>query len=191
MITLIVGGTRNKFVVHRKQLDTSAWFKNAMKEEWLVDNTISLPEELPDVLHGYLHFLYTAAIPDSVNYIALADLYVYGEKIVDLRFKNAVLGAIIQLTGSPDTEADEEGGTYWEISGCVNAMYEGTLRGSPGRQLLLDLFSCYANVDWFDYVDCPEFFYDLASARARVDKHGHEKVLESEIVAERYLEADG
>lgn len=144
-VTHTVGVDRVEFTVHLKQLEKSPFFRSAVKKDWLVDGTIALPIDDPTVVHCYLHFLYSSAVPANF-YEALAELYVFGEKIMDVDFKNAVIGAIIRETRKPETD----GHCYFPTGDVVDILYAGTSSGSPARKLMVDLFFYHGSPSWFD-----------------------------------------
>lgn len=149
-----------------------------------MDRTISLPIDDPNTVRNYLHFLYASDVP-ATNYEELAALYVYGEKVMDSRFKHAVVKALIRST----RQVHEDGKCYFPVTNTVNCIYAGTLDGSPARKLLVDIFACHGNPSWMgEYEYDPSFLKDLVVQRMQ-ESQGYEDWLDStNIVAERYLE---
>lgn len=114
-------------------------------------------------------------------------MYVYGEKIMDLRFKHAVVKAIIRSTH----HRHEDGKVYMPVTDTVNTIYGGTLDGSPARKLLVDLFMCYGHSGWMgDFEYDPGFLRDLVLARMQINE-GAKEVYKDEIEAKRYREKGG
>lgn len=65
MITLVAGSDKKEFQTHRAHLEiSSAYFRLALKKEWQEgqESKIALEDVDPDLLHRYLHFLYTGKI---------------------------------------------------------------------------------------------------------------------------------
>jgi hypothetical protein len=88
----------------------------------------------------------------------LAKVYVLGEELMDVKFKNDVLDTIIATA----TEA-----CYYPIGEAVAIIYEGTTTSSPGRRLMVDFLVEIAEdssrMDEFD--NCPkEFLVDAMKA---------------------------
>lgn len=138
------------------------------------------------ILHFYLHFLYASGVPAS-NYETLSALYVYGEKVVDLRFKHAVIKTIINLT----RQVQDDGICYYPVTKAVDDIYAGRLDGSPGRRLLVDIFWCYSTPDCIgDHKYHADFLRDLVLRRMRLCE-GNDITRGRDIVAEEYLEQHG
>ncbi|CZT23336.1 uncharacterized protein RCC_09048 [Ramularia collo-cygni] len=183
IITVLVGPEQEKFIVHAKQLQKSPYFRNAMKETWLVDGTISLPVDDPKIIRFYLHFLYASEVPET-SFPGLAALYVYGERVVDLRFKDTIIKTIISMS----RHSGKDGQCYWPVTDAVDCIYAGTLSGSPGRRLLVDIFACHGGTHWIgDHEYDADFLRDLVLRRMH-ENEGMKAVTDDEIVAERYLE---
>jgi hypothetical protein len=123
---------------------SSQFFQRATKPEWdeLRDQpgTINV-EGKPDVFQHYLNWLYSGSIPcqsDDLGlvgtYLLLAKLYVLGEELVDIKFKNCILDTFIATTSSH---------REYPIANCITTIYDGTPANSPARRLMVD-FVVYA-----------------------------------------------
>lgn len=179
-----MGPNNTKFMLHAEQLKKSPFFENAMKEVWLVDRTISLPADDQLTLHYYFHFLYASQVP-ATNFEDLAALYVYGEKVIDLDFEHAVISAMIRLTRL----VQGDGKCYYPVTKAVDCIYEGTLDGSPARQLLVDIFTVHGTPSWIgDYEYDAAFLRDLVLRRMRESEGEEATMYGHDIVAERYIE---
>lgn len=87
----------------------------------------------------------------------LVSLYVFGEKIQDVSFRDAVIDALVHAVSTPDKE-----GRLWYPSGStISAAYEGTPSGSPLRKLLVDFFVFHGGSDWIGENDSGEFHVEL------------------------------
>ncbi|KAB2103192.1 hypothetical protein AG0111_0g8462 [Alternaria gaisen] len=130
-------------------------------------NIIDLPDDPVDVVSDYIKWLYYDTIPDKQYeavantreeraeeaekvFVALAESYVFGEKIVDVRYKNAVLQTIIKAQNAFD----------WSMGpASVKIVYEGTPPKSPLRRLIAErvAYSAYddssAGAGWMQFFD--------------------------------------
>lgn len=153
-VTLVVGqeGKTTELVAHEIQLCNSRFFETALKKEWLEGQTrkIHLPDDDPETINRYLNFLYTGKIAGASGLDALARLYVYGQKVLDLCLKNAVLKYILEeLYDIFERDLFMEGA-------CI--VYEGTPSSSLGRKLLVDIFLAVGESDWLKGEGVPEGF---------------------------------
>jgi hypothetical protein len=142
--------------------------------------TVQLPIENLESFKLYAHWLYTGTIPlpqfrkdETTKYFeTLARLYILGEALLDTKFKNEVIGAII---------ATSQENSYWPIGRPVAIIYNGTLPGSPARRLMTDVcaFKFQDNdTSWTNEFDnCPkEFFQDVVRAMAKQRPSGIDSV---------------
>jgi len=177
MITVKVGNNGTTFPVHESVVcDSSAFFKFAMKPEWTsaTSRIVDLTDEDPDVFEIYLHWLYFKTLstiqgrPPSADmeYIELAQCYVLGEKLLDVKFKNAIMDALVEVL-----ENEQKGTCILPGSWAIETIYEGTTEGSPARILLVAMWigraapSCKVTLN-----KChPEFIIDLAKGFLELD----------------------
>ncbi|CAN9470207.1 unnamed protein product [Alternaria alternata] len=146
--------------VHRGVLyKSSKFFQNAMKPEWTDTqagpNVIDLSDDPVDVVSDYIKWLYCDTIPNKQYeavantreekaeeaekvFIALAKSYVFGEKIVDVRYKNAVLQTIATAIKAFDWNMGPE---------SVKIVYEGTPPKSSLRRLIAENVAYKAHDD--------------------------------------------
>lgn len=104
----------------------------------------------------------------------LIGAFVFGEKVQDGDFKDAVIDALIYTAGSPD-----EKGTYWyPIGRTVDRAYTGTPEGSPIRRLLVDMHAFHGRRHWLDGQRNVDFLADLAGYLLR-DRSEHSQTLDS------------
>ena len=186
MVTIFVGPERHKFFVHKSHLEsTSAFFRAALQNRWQKGKKreIVLPEDKPDSVHQYLHFLYTGKIAchdlDAQSRSVhddhdpegdlLIDLYVLGEKYQDSCFKNALMDAII----SKSDTADPQGLNWYFTKATVDDIYNNTTSSSPIRKLVVDQHVAYGERHWLaDSINHPDFLLDLARKLLDVQRDG-------------------
>ncbi|OAF99708.1 uncharacterized protein CC84DRAFT_1169223 [Paraphaeosphaeria sporulosa] len=155
---------------------SSQFLKAATKPEWddlRDDGRTVTPRCDPVLFKTYVHWLHSGTIPrpddnvpDYKDFVFLSKLYVLGEYLMDVIFKNAIIEAIIAISIKEK---------YCPIGEAVRIIYEGTSAGSPARRLMTDFCASNANDDpsWTDeFQNCPhEFLVDtmkaLVSARPR------------------------
>lgn len=130
MVILLVGHLENKITVHRGVLEQSAWFKNALDGPFEEAKTgvIRMPEDDPDVVAVFVHWLYTKTvlrregrewIEADKGYFDLARAYILGDKIAYDEHMDAVLSSIIDL----------EAKTVW--SSCGLSVLKTVYRSIP------------------------------------------------------------
>lgn len=68
-----------------------------------------MPDDEPDIFALYVHWLYCGTLPvfcdepgppSRAEYLDLVKVYILGDKIVDFRFQNAAIDAILEKTQS-------------------------------------------------------------------------------------------
>ena len=170
MINVAVGTNGNTYPVHESLICASSdFFQTARKPEWSEGNpgVVDLSDEKPDIFEVYLHWLYFKTLstvqdqPPTSNpeYLELAQCYVLGEKLLDVKFKNAVIDAMIDvLVNQPEDDVFIPGPS------TIKTIYEGTMEGSLVRTLLVDIWAARAGKSGkTDLDECPpEFAIDLA-----------------------------
>ncbi|KAI4606021.1 hypothetical protein J4E83_010288 [Alternaria metachromatica] len=163
IIQLIVpncAGDTERLQVHRGVLcKSSEFFRRAMKPEWTDRNddpkTLDLPEDSATIVSDYIKWLYQGEIPirlhiaDGVTreerceeaeefFVQIARAYVFGERMIDVKYKNALFKALF-------TAQDK-------FSVCMGAesiriIYDGTPPGSPLRRLIAADIAHHAHDD--------------------------------------------
>jgi hypothetical protein len=141
-----------------------------MKPEWTNmqagPNMIDLPDDPVDVVSDYIKWLYYDTIPDKQYeavantheeraeeaekvFVVLAEAYVFGEKIVDMKYKNAVL----------QTMFTAQKAFRWNMGPeSVKIVYEGTPPQSPLRRLIAENVAYIAHDDSKESVGWMQFF---------------------------------
>jgi hypothetical protein len=97
----------------------------------------------------------------------LIGAFVFGEKVQDGDFKDAVIGALIHTVATPD----EKGVRWYPTAQSVNQAYTGTPEGSPIRRLLVDTYTFHGRKDWLDGQKMVDVLADLAGCLLR-DRSG-------------------
>ena len=157
----------------------SEFFKSATKEEWRKGkDAIKVPEDDAEVFNVYVQWLYSGRIPLAIDtaqmdYTFLAKLYVLGEKLIDITFKDAVINKIVANTRA----LAKNGQRYYPSPSVVDIIYEHTMSGSPARHLMVDLYVRTA-VDGWELDANHEFMVDLAKSlvKNRVLLHKDDKL---------------
>ena len=162
--------------VHERILSaTSQFFKAAVKKEWTkaLPREIQLSDEDPATFRTYVTWLYchrlatSAANPsDETNdrtWKLLTKCYLLGEKLIDAKFKDSVIDAMLA------TMRSRSGGRSTLNPGtqAIKTLYEGTPKGSKARRLFAE--SCAGNIQLSTFTankECypQDFLLDLAEA---------------------------
>ncbi|KAK3112819.1 hypothetical protein LTR53_010500 [Teratosphaeriaceae sp. CCFEE 6253] len=171
-IDIIVGIERRVFLVHEQLLcSRSAFFQAALNKEWKEGQKrkVELPEEDCSDFSRYVHWLYSGklAVKQSTGeplYHVRVALYILGEKIIDSRFQDSVVNAIIATT----RETVGPGNRVYPNMRNVRRIYKNTPEGSPARRLLVDMYAIKAHPLFFHgekpQDDMCQFFFDLSCA---------------------------
>ena len=162
--------------VHRGiLLKSSGFFKSAFKPEWASQrpdpNTFAMPEDSPEQVRQYISWRYTGSVSIPLYYkapatspearaveateaakvyIALAHAYVFGERILDNAYTNAVVTHMIAAAEASDWGMGPE---------FAKVLYDGTLPGCSARRLFADMVGWMAwddseeSVGWRTFVD--------------------------------------
>jgi hypothetical protein len=144
---LLVANEKTTLQVHEKVLSSSSeFFKRAVKAEWAESrpdpDSIDMSEHSLEDVKLYLHWLYERTLPLAHDahgigtYRTLTNAYVFGEKVVDVQYKNCVLLSLIA--------AMKQIGSYPEYM-AINTIYEKTPVGSPARRLMRDIYASRAD----------------------------------------------
>jgi hypothetical protein len=165
-ITIIIGNDPGKnFYIHEDTIKTSSEFFRIAIDEMLKEGLsciIKRPDDDAQVFAQYAHWLYYGTVKfQASSYlkaldeeILLAKMYVFGDKILDPKFCNATLRAMLRSTkryGAPSADA-------------VRIIYEGTATDSPVRKFLIDAWAVDENLTpglFLDELNDTAFAVDL------------------------------
>ncbi|CAK1360416.1 hypothetical protein CB0940_06468 [Cercospora beticola] len=182
------------FHVHEDLLrEHSHFFDAALNHQWkeAQERKITLPEDNPDVVDVYVQWLYGDTVKDALTKTlggprrfrsaVWAVAYLFGDKIQDRPFSNAVMEA---WTLSIDEPLDD-GLRRYVSAGCVRKVYKHTTSGSLVRQFLVHIWAHYRILRWMKegvdedhLLDCPEFLLDLARATVTKTDESHQSLFE-------------
>jgi hypothetical protein len=194
--------------IHRGVLcKSSGFFRTATKPEWtkLIEqpDIIDLPDDSVQTVSDYIRWLYSGNMPiklydageDSRQkkaeeaekvFVMLAEAYVFGEKIVDIKYKNAVVKTMLAAIQSAE----------WNLGPkSVDIIYKGTPSTSPLRRLVADKVAHWAHDDseegvgWMEFFDAypREALVDAVKALVRVrsrPEHNTDRCIDSYLVEE-------
>ncbi|KAH3997786.1 hypothetical protein HBI56_203430 [Parastagonospora nodorum] len=165
---LVVGNEAENVHVHQGLLcRSSEFFKRAMKPEWASlredPNTIQLLEDSTKMVVFYVQWLYREelvldvphpakeddayrAAKSDILYTRLAEAYVFGEKIMDVTYKNQVLRKFVAV---------QRNFYYSPGPTPVSIIYAGTPSGSRMRLLICDFiaYSASGDASWVTHFD--------------------------------------
>ena len=115
-----------------------------------------------------------AECKNAHEFNVLIGAFVFGEKVQDGDFKDAIIDALIHTVATPD-----ERGVCWYPTGrLVDRAYTGTPEGSPIRRLLVDIYVFHGRRRWLDGQRNVDFLADLAGYLLR-DRSEHSQTLDS------------
>jgi hypothetical protein len=129
---------------------------------------VRLPEDDPDIFATYIQLLYQGQLPIlkairttdgqsekdlertvlhavEMEYMLLASLYVFCEKIQDIGGKVSIITGFVEA--SRITQAN--GKTYYPFPGTIRTVYGGTTLSDPLRKFMVDVYIFQAHEDWF------------------------------------------
>ena len=115
-----------------------------------------------------------AGCKNGHEFKVLIGAFVFGEKVQDGDFKDAVIDALIHTVATPD----EEGAFWYPTEQLVDRAYTGTPEGSPIRRLLVDMHAFHGKRCWLDGQRNVDFLADLAGYLLR-DRSEHSQALDS------------
>jgi hypothetical protein len=167
----VVGAQEERFKVHRELLcNNSDFFVSASKKEWMEfqKHQITLPDDDPGVVDLYIQWIYSGRIfsrqsadggpGDGKEFDLLIDGFVFGERVQNGDFKDAVVDALIKSFAVPD----KKGQRWCPAAPWVDRAYAGTPEGSPLRKLLVAMYVIHGNRTWLQGTTNIDFLADLA-----------------------------
>ncbi|KAF3005142.1 hypothetical protein E8E13_010416 [Curvularia kusanoi] len=162
------------FVVHDAVLASrSLFFKKALSGTWkeAEEHVIKLPEDDSDTFDLYLQCLYSqelSVVPDPVpedycgtdEHDDLAKLYVFAEKIQDIRTKNVVIQAFLKNVWKMQLDDN----WHYPDEETIKIIYDRTPPGCPMRRLLVDIYAhATGSVPEWDVTYPSKFLEDLVT----------------------------
>ena len=148
-----------------------------MSPQWLEAGTrrITFSDDCPAVIRLYVQYVYTGKLftkPESGTLTSgseseatlLAGLYVFGEKIIDVAFKNDVLAVFAHKATAL------AGDNVFPTNAAVDIIYRGTPQQSPARRMMVDMHTWEGYGHWIsDSLDetNKEFLSDLVRSLLR------------------------
>lgn len=187
-VTKPAGDTETLNIHHGVLCKSSSFFRKAMKPEWIKLEEqvaiIDLPDDSVQTVSDYIRWLYSdnmgiklyhaggdtrerVAEEAEKVFVMLAKAYVFGEKIIDVKYKNAVAETMLAAIES----------SKWNLGpNSVDIIYKGTPSTSPIRRLIADKVAYQAHDDsrggvgWMDFFDAypREALVDAIKATVRV-----------------------
>jgi hypothetical protein len=182
MLKIVVGQGNNKceFGIHEALLTArSKFFAKAMGKGWkeAEEKVVKLPDDEQEIFALYASLVYSGTVPAfdetperiihendgqtdcrypdicQLEYESLVGLYVFAEKLQDVKAKNAAVDALIaKVTHESkvifNTEYD---GPCMPSLAAIETMYAKTPHHCPGRQVLIDCFVWYGKDQTMEY----------------------------------------
>ncbi|CRL25582.1 BTB/POZ fold [Penicillium camemberti] len=180
-VKITLGASKEPFHVHESVLCASSqFFKAAMSGSWKEskERTIELPEDDPKAFSIYSHWLYFAEIPgileaakkgesakkSAQKYYDLVSAYVLGDKLLDAKFQNSVIDAIVETCSKADSK---DGKVYFPDANAVSHAYNNTTKSSNIRKMLVALYLNAAGAEWLSEEHPKEFLFSVAEGFAK------------------------
>ncbi|CAI7604491.1 unnamed protein product [Penicillium glandicola] len=177
-LTILVGPSKEPFHIHESIIcNSSLFFQKAMSGSWKEskERTLELPEDDPERFALYSHWLYFAKLPviaegetkeESAKnrrkeYRDLTYAYVLGDRLLDSKFQNSVIDAIVEKYSTKDTF---DGKRYTPGTDMINHAYKLTTESATIRKLLVDIYADTATVSWFSRELTKGFLYSVVES---------------------------
>ncbi|KAJ5853655.1 hypothetical protein N7534_006198 [Penicillium rubens] len=167
-VTITVRPSKSPFHIHKSLICTSSlFFQKAMSGPWKEskEQTLELPEDDPQAFALYSHWLYFGKIPviDEGNnnykeYYDLVSSYVLGDKLLDVKFQNSAIDAIVEKCSAPDPH---DGRCYYPCASVVSYAYISTTESATVRKLFVDMYTDTAEAGWLMRELPKEFLYSV------------------------------
>ena len=170
MVDILVGPQLERFGVHEKLIRESSPFLNkAMSGEWREssEDAVKLPEDEPEIFGVYVHWLYYGTMPVIGNspfleYLNLAKGYILGDKLLDTRYQDATIHAIIERSVTP-----HEDKLWYPLTSTIEHAYNNTGESAKIRKLLVDLYVFAGQGNWLNPKNASSvpqpFLFELSS----------------------------
>ncbi|KAL9049972.1 MAG: hypothetical protein Q9162_006914 [Coniocarpon cinnabarinum] len=175
-VKLRAGPSRKCFGAHKDVLTTrSTYFRAMFASPFFETGTgiVDMPEDDPEVVHAYVHFLYHGTIKFQQNggseniddWTIPLKMWLFGDKHQDTEFADSVMDAIIYQSH----DLDQDGNRWFPVQQATKLVYQNTASpNNPLRRLLVAQHVRHGRIGW--YQDCslsdvdPTFLLDLTMA---------------------------
>ncbi|KAJ5197259.1 hypothetical protein N7449_007738 [Penicillium cf. viridicatum] len=135
------------------------------------EHTFELPEDDPQIFALYSHWLYVGQIPvivqsatqeDAANnnykeYYDLVKAYVLGDKLLDVKFQNSTIQAIVEKSATPGAD----GQRHYPGAGTVIHAYDNTAESAKIRNLFVDIYVEIGGPRWLTKELPKDFLYSV------------------------------
>ncbi|GFF94256.1 hypothetical protein IFM47457_09823 [Aspergillus lentulus] len=172
----IARAEKEVFSVHEALVRaSSSFFDKAMASDWKESQqrTIHLPDDESEIFALYVHWLYYGTLPvfcdepglpGNSEYLNLVKTYVLGDKILDCKFQDAAIDAIVEKCLSKV----QDGASWSPVGEVIRYAFDNTSESAPIRELLVDMYAIYGKrvwlQDWAEPANVPQpFLFKLAS----------------------------
>ncbi|OJJ99584.1 hypothetical protein ASPACDRAFT_119158 [Aspergillus aculeatus ATCC 16872] len=138
-LTIMVGPRTSRYTVHEKIARASSPYTDKLLRE-RTTRIIDLPGDEPAMVGVYVHWLYHRTLPvicdqAQQEYLHLIKAYVLGVKLLDTKFQNTVVDAIIEQRQS----SSQDGKSPAPGREAIKYAYSHTSSSAPIRRLLVDI----------------------------------------------------
>lgn len=147
-IKVLVGANKEVFYIHESVIrKPETFFDATLQEEWKEgqERVVELLEDSVDHFRLYAQWLYTGKIfcksEARRNVVIIARLYILGEKLLDRKFQDDVMNAMLAVTHDESPHFKENPSCrVFPAEDTIAIIYEGTPPSSPMRRLLVDYY---------------------------------------------------
>ncbi|PYI15781.1 hypothetical protein BO86DRAFT_415703 [Aspergillus japonicus CBS 114.51] len=147
-IEIVVGDEQKVYGVHEGLIRSSSpFFDKAMAGEWT------------EIVALYIHWLYYSTLPvfcdepglfGNSEYLDLVKAYVLGDKILDIRFQDTVIDAIVEKCHS----IARDGLRWYPVGEVLEYAYHNLAASAPILELFVDIYVAQASSSWLhDWAD--------------------------------------
>jgi hypothetical protein len=173
-VTITVEPSKKPFYVHESLIYASSLFFNkAISRSWKEseEHAFKLPEGNPQIFALYSHWLYVGQIPVIVQnstkkevannnykeYYDLVKAYVLGDKLLDVKFQDSTIQAIVKKSAAPGTD----GQRHYPGAGTIIYAYANTTESAKIRNLFVDIYVEIAGPRWLTKELPKDFLYSV------------------------------
>ncbi|KAL3487612.1 hypothetical protein BJX62DRAFT_240880 [Aspergillus germanicus] len=149
IVTLIPDDAATSYNVHERLLrDASRFSDRALAGPWTEaqTRTVRLPDDDSETVGIYVYWLYYDTLPagyrdSKAEYLDLARAYVFGDKVLDVRFQDKVSDAIVNKSRF----ATSGGARTLPTATVVAYIYEYSVKNAPIRRAFVDMWTQYGH----------------------------------------------